>query len=76
VLARDFADVAVDIEHHPVLLMLDCPPEGVNIVKALTKRYGEFDPAAMSARPVAEARTLGLDLDLRRQSLLFSTHPV
>lgn len=73
VLAERFPGLAVDIEHHPVILMPDGPPEGVRIADLLKSRYGVTDPSASWARPHAEARASGLDLDLGRQPFAYPT---
>lgn len=73
VLKREFGDIAVDIEHHPVLLMPDCPPGGIRTMDLLRSRYGEFDPKDFWARPEEEARKAGLDLDLSRQTMFYPT---
>lgn len=67
VLAERFPDLAVDIRHHPFLLMPDCPPEGYSIAQMLRERYGVTDPTQAWARPEAEARLSGLALDLSVQ---------
>ena len=73
VLAERFPELSVDIEHHPVMLMPDCPPEGLRIADLLKSRYGVTDTAASWARPHAEARASGLDLDLGRQPFAYPT---
>lgn len=73
VLAERFPQVEADIVHHPVLLLPDCPPEGMAIVDMLRSRYGITDPAQAWARPEAEARLSGLDLELRRQPFVYRT---
>ncbi|POD70923.1 polyketide synthase [Pseudomonas syringae group genomosp. 3] len=73
VLAERFPNLAVDIEHHPVILMPDSPAEGVRIADLLKSRYGVTDPTASWARPHAEARASGLDLDLGRQPFAYPT---
>ncbi|MAT51260.1 MAG: polyketide synthase [Porticoccaceae bacterium] len=65
--------VAIDIRHHPVILMPDTPPEGLNIVDLIRQRYGITDPQAGWARAHAEARASGLDLDLGRQPHAYPT---
>ncbi|KJS04648.1 MAG: polyketide synthase [Gammaproteobacteria bacterium BRH_c0] len=73
VLARDCEGVEVDIEHHPVILQPDCPPQGLRIADLLLSRYGITDPAAAWVRPHAEARSAGLELDLGRQPFTYPT---
>lgn len=73
VLAERFGGLDVDIEHHPVILMPDAPSEGVRIADLLKSRYGVTDPSAAWARPHAEARASGLDLDLGRQPFAYPT---
>lgn len=65
--------IAIDIRHHPVILMPDTPPEGLNIVELIRRRYGITDPQAGWARAHAEARASGLDLDLGRQPHAYPT---
>ena len=71
VLSKHFADLAVDIEHHPFQLMPDCPPEGMNIAEVMSARG--IDPVAMRVRPEAEARAVGLVLDLGLQPIAYPT---
>ncbi len=73
VLAERFPDLEVDIRQHPVLLLPDAPAEGLYIPDLLLKRYGVTDPKASFARPEAEARASGLDLDLSRQLWTYRT---
>lgn len=73
VLAERFPDLEVDIRQHPVLLLPDAPAEGLNIPDLLRSRYGVTDPKASFARPEAEARASGLDLDLSRQPWTYRT---
>lgn len=73
VLNERFASLPVDIRHHPVILMPDCPPEGLRIADLLRSRYGVTDPAQAWSRPHAEARASGLDLDLARQPFAYPT---
>ncbi|MCB8878226.1 DsbA family oxidoreductase [Acidisoma silvae] len=73
VLKERFPGLAVDIEHHPVLLMPDTPPEGSRIPDLLKARYGVTDPSVAFARPHAEAKASGLDLDLNRQPYAYPT---
>lgn len=74
VLRERFPDLAVDIRHHPVLLMPDAPAEGIYIPDFLFKRYGVPEPQVAFARPEAEARASGLDLDLGLQLYAYPTH--
>lgn len=73
VLAERFPDLEVDIRHHPVLLLPDAPAEGLYIPDLLLKRYGVTDPKASFARPEAEARASGLNVDLGRQLRTYPT---
>ena len=73
VLREGFVGVAVEIRHHPVILLADCPPEGLRIADLLKSRYGITDPAQAWIRPHAEARASGLDLDLSRQPFAYPT---
>lgn len=73
VLTERFADLVVDIRHHPVLLQPDAPAAGLYIPDLLRSRYGVTDPKAAFARPEAEARASGLDLDLTRQLWAYPT---
>jgi predicted DsbA family dithiol-disulfide isomerase len=67
VLAERFPDLVADIRHHPVLLLPDAPVTGLYIPDLLAARYGVSNSKAAFARPEAEARSSGLDLDLGRQ---------
>ncbi len=73
VLAERFPELDVDIRQHPVLLLPDAPAEGLYIPDLLLSRYGVTDPKASFARPEAEARASGLDLDLSRQPWTYRT---
>ncbi|MCY0963922.1 DsbA family oxidoreductase [Parathalassolituus penaei] len=73
VLKERFPDLAVDIRHHPVLLMPATPAEGLYIPDLLLKRYGVTNPKASFARAEGEARASGLDLDLGRQLYAYPT---
>lgn len=73
VLADRFPEVSADVVHYPVFLMPDCPPEGVRIKDLLKSKYGIVDPTEAWARPEAEARASGLDLDLSKQEWAFPT---
>lgn len=73
VLRERFPGLSVDIEHHPVLLLPDTPPGGSRIADLLKSRYGVTDPSVAWARPHAEARASGLDLDLGRQPFAYPT---
>lgn len=73
VLAERFPDIIVDIRHHPVLLVPDAPAAGLYIPDMLRSRYGVTDAKGMFARPEAEARISGLDLDLSRQLRAYPT---
>lgn len=73
VLAERFPALPVDIRQHPVLLLPDAPAAGLYIPDLLRSRYGITDPKASFARPEAEARASGLDLDLSRQLWTYRT---
>lgn len=70
VLAERFPDLAVDIEHHPVILMPDCPPEGLKIDDLLRGRPGAADRLP---RLKAEADASGLAVDFSRQAFTYPT---
>ena len=53
--------------------MPDAPAAGLHIPDLLRNRYGVTDPQAVFARPEAEARASGLDLDLSLQRYAYPT---
>ncbi|MQB46139.1 DsbA family protein [Rhizobium sp. ICMP 5592] len=71
VLSEHFSDITVDIEHHPVILMPDCPSEGLNIDDLLKARYGKSIDRI--TRLQAEAEASNLMVDFRRQSTSYPT---
>jgi predicted DsbA family dithiol-disulfide isomerase len=73
VLAECFQNIDVDIEHHPIELLPDCPSEGVRIADFMMSRHGVTNPSVLWARPHAEARASGMDLDLSRQPFAYPT---
>ncbi|MCO7254447.1 DsbA family protein [Dickeya oryzae] len=73
VLKERFPELAVDIHHHPILLMPDAPAQGLYIPDLLFKRYGVTNPKTLFARVEDEARASGLDLDLERQRYTYPT---
>lgn len=73
VLAEKFPALAVDIEQHPVILLPDCPPEGLRIADLMRERYGITDPGVAWQRPQSEARASGFELDLSRQPMAYPT---
>ena len=75
VLAGRFPHLAVDIHHHPVLLLAEVPAAGLYIPDLLRSRYGIADPKVAFARPEGEARASGLKLDLSRQLWAYATQP-
>lgn len=75
VLAERFPGLVADIRHHPVLLLPETPDAGLFIPDLLRARYGVTDPKAAFARPEAEAKLSGLDLDLTRQLWAYPTQP-
>ncbi|HIE9809511.1 TPA: DsbA family oxidoreductase [Klebsiella pneumoniae] len=75
VLQERFPELAPEIHHYPVLLLPDAPSAGLYIPDLIYKRYGVTDPRGAFARPEAEARTSGLDLDLGLQLYVYPTQP-
>ena len=73
VLDEQFPGLAVNIRHHPVLLLPGAPAEGLVIADLLRSRYGVTDPRMAFARPEGEARASGLALDLSRQPKTYPT---
>ncbi|MCH8618920.1 DsbA family protein [Undibacterium sp. TS12] len=73
VLQERFPELVADIHHHPVLLLPDAPAAGLYIPDLLRARYGVTDPKSAFARPEAEARASGFDLDLGRQLYAYPT---
>lgn len=73
VLAERFPDLPIDIVHHPIFLLPDCPPEGLLIADLARSRHGLSDLSQLWARPEAEARASGLNLDLSRQQFAYPT---
>ncbi|MCP2138540.1 putative DsbA family dithiol-disulfide isomerase [Rhizobium sp. SLBN-94] len=73
VLSERAAGEAVTIRHHPVMLMRGLPQEGRALAGLLLERYGITDPRQAFARPEAEARASGLELDLMRQPMAYPT---
>lgn len=72
VLRERFPELAVDIEHIPFELHPDAPPEGFRVADYF-RRKGIPDPKVASARPEAEARASGLDLDISKQPFGYRT---
>jgi predicted DsbA family dithiol-disulfide isomerase len=72
VLTTRFADLKVDIEHHPFELMPTAPTEGVRLEQYFRSK-GIAEPRLAFSRPEAEARASGLDLDLARQTHVYRT---
>lgn len=66
------ADVSVDVENHPFYLDPNTPPEGYDVGEMLKRKYGR-EPKEMWARPEAEAKKSGIDLDLSQQPRTFPT---
>jgi len=69
ILSTRFRDLRVDIEHHPVILIPDCPPHGIKIADLMSSRG--IDQTAMRIRTEGEARKTGIALELDRQPFLF-----
>ena len=66
------ADVEVEVENHPFYLDPNVPADGVDVAEMLKTKYGR-DPQEMWARPQAEAKKSGVDLDLSKQPRMFRT---
>lgn len=64
----------VEITHHPFLLDPSASPEGEDIVEVLTNKYGR-PPFAAWERLEAEAKSAGLDLDMRKQKWRYWSQP-
>ncbi|UPT55809.1 DsbA family oxidoreductase [Dickeya zeae] len=73
VLQERFPDLVADIHHHPVLLLPDAPAAGLFIPDLLRTRYGVTDPKSAFARPEAEARASGFNLNLESQLYAYPT---
>lgn len=65
-------EVTVDVENHPFYLDPNTPPEGYDVGEMLKRKYGR-EPKEMWARPEAEAKKSGIELDLSRQPRTFPT---
>ena len=65
---------AVEIVHHPFLLDPSATPEGEDVVEMLTRKYGR-PPFDAWDRLEAEAKSAGLDLDMRKQKLRHWSQP-
>jgi len=66
------ADVTVEVENHPFYLDPNTPPAGYDVGEMLKSKYGR-EPKEIWARPEAEAKKSGFDLDLSRQPRTFPT---
>jgi predicted DsbA family dithiol-disulfide isomerase len=71
ILARDFRDFQIKIEHRPVMLMPDIPETGIKIADVMRNRG--LDPATVQDRPQIEAKAVGLELDLNLQQWFYPT---
>ncbi len=67
-------DVEVSIVHHPFLLDPEASEQGEDIVEVLTRKYGQ-PPFDAWDRLEAEAKTAGLDLDMRKQKMRAWSQP-
>lgn len=67
-------DVAAEIVHHPFLLDANAPAEGEDVVEMLRAKYGR-DPYEAWDRLEAEAKTSGVDLDMRKQKMRYASGP-
>jgi predicted DsbA family dithiol-disulfide isomerase len=73
VLRERFADLDADVEHHPVLLVPDCPKEGIKIADFVKTRYGISNPESMFAQAEEAAKQSGLSLNLSHKPFLYPT---
>lgn len=71
ILARNFQALSIDIVHQPVILMPDCPIEGLNIDDFLKTRHGAGIDRI--GRLNTESQALGLDIDFRQQAFAYPT---
>ena len=56
----------IGISHHPFLLDANTPAEGEDVVEMLTRKYGQ-PPDSIWDRLESQAKSSGLELDIRRQ---------
>lgn len=75
VMQERFPTETFSVRHHPVLLSPDTPAEGAYLPEVMKARYGSFDPAEVFARPEAEARASGLEVDMSKQLWTRRTQP-
>lgn len=64
----------VEVVHHPFLLDPSASPEGEDVVEVLTRKYGK-PPFEAWERLEAEAKSAGLDLDMRKQKMRYWSQP-
>ncbi|MBU1175207.1 MAG: DsbA family oxidoreductase [Alphaproteobacteria bacterium] len=64
----------VEVVHHPFLLDPSASPEGEDVVEMLTRKYGR-PPFDAWDRLEQEAKSAGLDLDMRKQKLRHWSQP-
>ena len=64
----------VEVVHHPFLLDPTASAEGEDIVELLTRKYGK-PPFEAWERLEAEAKSAGLDLDMRKQKMRHWSQP-
>lgn len=67
-------DNEVELRHHPFLLDANTPVEGEDVVEMLTRKYGR-EPYDAWDRLEAEAKTVGIDLDMRKQKMRYRSQP-
>jgi predicted DsbA family dithiol-disulfide isomerase len=64
----------VEVIHHPFLLDPDAKEAGEDVVEVLTRKYGR-PPFDAWDRLEAEAKSAGLDLDMRKQKIRYWSQP-
>jgi len=70
--AQSAADEPVSVVHHPYMLDPNTPEEGKDVPAMLRRKYG-VDPRQLWARVEAQAREVGITLDLSRQPRSYPT---
>lgn len=66
--------LSVDVEHHPYLLDPHALMKGEDMVEMLKRKYGR-DPYEAWDRVEQEAKSSGLELDMRKQKVRYASQP-